>query len=246
MVKVHTLLRPGQGPHSFEPTPGAAKIIERSDILVMAGFGLDNWLEKLVKLGGNASGEIVDCSKVVKNQITGGSHNHGHGGVNPHYWLDPSIMADVVDLLGRRLASRIPDKADEIKNRAERVKADLLELDREIAAMLSESTTGFASIHNSWVYFARRYGLRQIGVIKKAPGREPSARYIAELAGKMKSSGARTVLGEPQFSARLGEMLANETGASVITVDPIGGVKGRDDYFKLMRWNAKRFYKALR
>lgn len=249
MVQVHILLRPGQGPHSFEPTPGAAKKIERSDILVMAGFGLDNWLVKLTKLGGIAGDDIVDCSKAVKNQITGGNHKHGHGaggGVNPHYWLDPSIMADVVDLLGRRLASRIPDRADEIKKRTKLVKADLLKLDREIAAMLSESKTGFVSIHNSWVYFARRYGLRQIGVIKKAPGREPSARHIAELVGKMKSSGAKTVLGEPQFSARLGEMLANETGATVVTVDPIGGVKGRDDYFKLMRWNAKRFAEALR
>lgn len=246
MVEVHTLLRPGQGPHSFEPTPGDAKMIERSDMVVMAGFGLDFWLEKLVKLGGKSGDLIVDCSKAVKNRVKGSGHNHGDGGVNPHYWLDPSIMADVADMLGRLIASRIPGRADEILKRTETVKADLLKLDKEIEAVLSESATGFVSSHNSWVYFARRYGLRQIGVIEEAPGREPSARHIAALAGKIKKSGARTILVEPQLSARLGETLAKETGALVVTVDPIGGVKGRSDYFELMRWNAKRFYEALK
>lgn len=248
-VAVHTLLPPGRGPHTFEPTPGDAKRIAASRIVFMSGFGLDDWLGGIIAAAGSGGADVVDLSRGVSRRITGGhdhGHDHDHGTVNPHYWLDPSIMADLADLIAGALAKRLPDRAGEIGGRAAEYKKSMMALDAAIADRLSSVRAGFVAFHGAWDYFAARYGLEMVGVIEESPGREPSARKIVQLAETIKRTGARAVVVEPQFSPRLGEALAREAGVAVVTADPVGGGPGRDSYEKLMMYNAGKFYEALR
>lgn len=247
-VTVHTLLPPGRGPHTFEPTPGDAKRIAASKIVFMSGFGLDDWLGGIIASAGAGRADVVDLSRGVSRRITGGGHghDHDHGTVNPHYWMDPSIMADVADLIAEALSKKLPDRAGEIGARAAEYKRSLMALDAAIADKLSSVRAGFVAFHGAWDYFAARYGLEMVGVIEESPGREPSARRIVQLAGEIKRTGAKAVVVEPQFSPRLGQTLAREAGVAVVTADPVGGGPGRDSYEKLMMYNAGKFYEALR
>lgn len=255
IVDVEILLKPGQSPHTYEPSPGDMKWIESSDVVVMAGFGLETWLDKLLKASPQKSRLEMDISKAVKNPISAEpldeaheSHAHAHGFINPHYWLDPDIMANAVMLMGEKLAERLPAESKAIMSRANSLAAELNALDSEISKRLSGPGLGrdFVAFHNAWPYFARRYGLRVAGVIETAPGREPSARHIVQLVKEIKRSKARAVMVEPQFSQRLGQTLAQEAGVKTAVVDPIGGSSGGKSYFDLMRNNAMRFEEALR
>ncbi len=245
LVEVHNLLAPGQGPHTFEPTPGNVKKIAEADIVALAGYRLEIWLARLLNAASKEGRVEVDCSKAVKVPIRGSG---GHGHENPHYWLDPVIMEDVVGLIANALAKARPSDADYFMRRATRLIGELVKLDKDIATLLGQKgmSKSYVAFHNAWGYFARRYQLQEIGVIESAPGREPSAKWIAELSAMIKTKGVKSVLVEPQFSPRLGETLARETGARVIVVDPVGGVKERKSYIDLMRWNASQFAKALR
>jgi ABC-type Zn uptake system ZnuABC Zn-binding protein ZnuA len=252
-VEVEILLKPGQSPHTYEPSPGDMKWIERADVVVMAGFGLEVWLDKLLKASPKKGRLEMDVSKAVKNPISGDPHDeahegHGHGSINPHYWLDPDIMADAALLMGEKLAERLPEESKAILSRANSVAAELKALDSEISRRLSGAWLGrdFVAFHNAWPYFARRYGLRVAGVIETAPGREPSAQHIVRLVNEIKRSKAKAVMVEPQFSQRLGQMLASEAGVKTAVVDPIGGSPGAQNYFDLMRNNSARFEEALR
>lgn len=246
-VTVHTLLPPGRGPHTFEPTPGDAKRIAASRIVFMSGFGLDAWLDGVIASAGADDADVIDLSRGVLRRITGGhDHGHDHGEVNPHYWLDPAIMADVADLIAGALSKRLPERAGEIGRRAAEYRKSMMALDAAIADKLSSARAGFVAFHGAWDYFAARYGLKMVGVIEESPGREPSARRIAQLAEKIKRTGAKAVVVEPQFSPKLGETLAREAGVAVVEADPVGGGPGRDSYEKLMMYNADRFYEALR
>lgn len=253
LVDVEILLKPGQSPHTYEPSPGDMKWIERSDVVVMAGFGLESWLDKLLKASPKKGRLEMDISKAVKNPISADPHDgahegRGHGSINPHYWLDPEIMADAAMLIGEKLAERLPAESKAIMSRANSVAGELMALDSEISKRLSGLGLGkdFVAFHNAWPYFARRYGLRIVGVIETAPGREPSAQHIVRLVNEIKRSKARAVMVEPQFSQRLGQTLASEAGVKTALVDPIGGSPGAQSYFDLMRNNATRFEEALR
>jgi zinc transport system substrate-binding protein len=252
LVDVEILLKPGQSPHTYEPSPGDMKWIESSDVVVMAGFGLETWLDKLLKASPKKDRLEMDISRVVKNPISSDPHDeahegHAHGSINPHYWLDPDIMADAVILMGDRLAAKLPAESRAILSRANSVAGELRALDSEISKRLCGPGLGkdFVAFHNAWPYFARRYGLRVAGVIETAPGREPSARHIVGLVNEIKRSKAKAVMVEPQFSPRLGETLAREAGVKTAVVDPIGGSKGAQSYFELMRNNTARFAEAL-
>lgn len=255
LVEVEVLLKPGQSPHTYEPSPGDMKWIERSDVVVMAGFELETWLDKLLKASPKKDRLEMDISKAVKNPISADpndepheGHGHAHGSINPHYWLDPDIMASAAIFMGDKLAAKLPAESKAILNRANSVAGELRALDSEISKRLSGAGLGkdFVAFHNAWPYFARRYGLRVAGVIETAPGREPSAQHIISLVKEIKRLKAKAVMVEPQFSQRLGQTLAKEAGVKTTVVDPIGGSSGNQSYFDLMRNNSARFEEALK
>lgn len=252
-VKVHILLKPGEGPHTFEPAPGDMKTIGAADLILIVGFDLEIWLEKLLKITSPDKKDLlIDLSTTVLHPIdiandAGEHHNHHHGHINPHYWLDPLAIREAVLLIERKLIEKLPAKAAEISKNTRVIEGELDKLNEQIKTLLKAPgvSRSFVAFHNSWSYFARRYGLKIAGVIQTAPGREPSAKHFKKLIQEIEKMGVKSVLVEPQFSLQLGETLADEAGVKVIMVDPIGGVAGREGYFELMRYNAKMFATAL-
>lgn len=255
-VEVHLLLKSGSGPHTFEPTPGDVRKISNADIVVKAGFDLEHWLEPLIASASEKKRMILSLSDAVKKPIRMSNHNqHYHsdvreksGAINPHYWLDPLIMVEVVKLISETLSDIRPEKQKYFKGRTEKVANSLKLLDKLLRQKLG--LPGLAkkvvAFHGSWDYFAARYGIAIAGVIEKAPGKEPSAKHFARLIKTIKRLEIKSVLAEPQMSPKLSRSLAEEAGAKVVIVDPIGGGEGRATYFELMLWNTYQFIKALR
>jgi ABC-type Zn uptake system ZnuABC Zn-binding protein ZnuA len=255
-VSVYTVLKPGQGPHTFEPTPGDVIKTSKAEIIFRVGFGLEEWLRDMLAQTNGGERIIVDLSSAVKMPIESSGENHAdhdehhdehHGTINPHYWLDPTNMIDVAALIRDTfIKADRSGKAVYDANYAEVIKK-ITVLDQDIATLLAEPRTGreVIAFHAAWEYFARRYNIVIVDVVELMPGRESSAKRFAALIGTMKTHKIKAVLVEPQISPRLGQSLAKETGATVITVDPMGGGKGSSSYFELMRFNAASFQRAL-
>jgi ABC-type Zn2+ transport system substrate-binding protein/surface adhesin len=121
----------------------------------------------------------------------------------------------------------------------------------EIASMygpLSAAPThAFVSTHSAWVYYARRYGLDEIGAIYASPGREPSSRHLAQLVDGARAAGVRAVFIEPQLGEAGARTVASELGVGVHLLDPQGGEDqpGRDSYASLLRLNTAAMVEAL-
>jgi len=253
---VTVMLRPGQSPHGYEPTPGMVKTIGNADFVVMAGLGLDDWAMKIVRAAGKEPADVIDLSAALDpGSLIGvaehsGHHeespDHEHGAANPHYWLDPVMMKAAAGYMAARMSGKaVGEEKAAMAGRMEALEQDLAALDAEIRKKLSGVTGGFVALHGAWDYFSRRYGLRQVGVIEESPGRAASARKIAQLSARIREQGALAVIAEPQFSPRLAQTLARESGVAVGMADPMGGAPGREGYFEMMRYNADSFAKAL-
>jgi zinc transport system substrate-binding protein len=237
-VELRTLLPPGAHPDSYEATPAVARSLAGASLLVRVGGAADAWLGPTT-----ARQELV---------LTDGMALHGERGPgtgNPHVWLDPVLVRDVMlPRMTTALTSVAPDAAAGIRERARLLADSLAALDEEIRSLLAAVQGGrFVAAHPAWVYFADRYGLEQVGAIHDSPGSDVGARDLAHLVEQIRARDVRAVIAEPQLGREGVEALAGELGVVVEVADAIGGpgMEGRDDYFSLMRFNARAFARAL-
>ncbi|WP_333653395.1 metal ABC transporter substrate-binding protein [Dissulfurispira sp.] len=260
-VIVKTLLPPAASPHTFEPTPKQIMELHDAKIFIKIGAGLEFWADRIVKAVSNKNLIIVDLSKDMPLIYTTHGHEHDRSPKNsskknssgqaadPHFWLDPLLAKKIVDKIANTLIKVDVQNKNLYAANAEDYKKELDKLNEEIIQKVGTfKTKGYVTFHPAWNYFSKRYGLRVIGVIEEAPGREPAPGDVARIIKDLKKSDIRVVFAEPQFNPKIAEAIAKETNAKVLFLDPIGASNApdRDSYLKLMRYNISQMERAMK
>ncbi|MEW6067534.1 MAG: metal ABC transporter substrate-binding protein [Nitrospirota bacterium] len=244
-VDVRVLLPPGANPHIYEPTPKAIKDISDARLFIKIGAGLEFWLEKIIKASGNNRLIIVNSSSGIP--LIKETHFHGSSVADPHIWLDPVIVIDIVKKIENALVEIDHPNSDLYKRRASLYKEKLLQLDKEISERTKKfKIKEYVTFHPAWNYFSKRYGLKVVGVIEESPGKEPSPKHIERIIKEIKRIGSRVIFVEPQFNPKIAEAIAKESGSQVLYLDPIGGQKGRETYLNIMRYNVSVMESVMR
>jgi zinc transport system substrate-binding protein len=247
-VDVITLLRPGDSPHTYEPTSRDMKAVARATLLVVNGAGLDFWVEKLKSAASDNMVEL-DTSAILEKEGLLFSGDEHEAGVNPHYWLDPVLAQMQVEAVAAALVAADPGNKDSYLGNAADYIAELKSLDAEIKnETQSFSSREFVTFHPAWTYFARRYGLVEAAVIEEAPGKEPTTKEQMRIIDLVKELNVKVIFAEPQFSTKAAKAIAKDSGAKVLLLDPIGGpgLAGRDSYIALMRYNVGQMGEAMK
>jgi manganese/iron transport system substrate-binding protein len=183
----------------------------------------------------------------------GGHHHHDEG--DPHFWLDPTNVVTYVANIRDGLISVDPAGAEVYRANAERYIAQLNELDRFIAsevAAIPEANRKLVTNHESFGYFADRYGFRIIGTIVPgvSTGVSPSAQQLARLIERVRDAGARVIFLETGANPQLAEQLARETGLTIVSDLYTHSLSEADGpaptYIDMMRYNVKRIVEALK
>lgn len=245
------LLKPGASPHTYSPRPSDVRQAENASALIFVGEGLDGWAAKL------SVGKKIELMNLLPAEyrlsLVEHHEHHEHendeaGGVtDPHFWLDPLAVKAILPALAARLSEIDPDGAETYRANAEKFAAELDALDGELKAVLRPvAGKPVVMFHPSMQYMLRRYGLEMAGVIEPFPGKEPSPDYIMKLKKIIADKDVKAVFTEPQLPPAPARVVAEETTARVYTLDPVGGVEGRESYADLLRFNANVLAEALR
>jgi zinc transport system substrate-binding protein len=246
-LRVETLLPPRASLHTWEATPGQIRSLRHAAGYVTVGGGLDGWLEGLGEdTPGLATLRLTDGMTLRRSEHAAQGEDTG----DPHVWLDPILVRDeILPRLTSFLAHLVPEaRAAGVRARGAAVADSLTALDAQIRGELANlPRRGFIATHEAWTYFADRYGLHDLGSLYEGPGHEPSAQGLARLVDAARATGLRAVLTEPQLAETAARALADEVGAEIVLVDPLGGpgLPDREGYFQLMRFNARAFARAL-
>lgn len=259
-VDVTVVLPAGASPHTFEPKPSMLKKFSSAKIFFMVGAGLEFWAEKFIRLSG------PNLTTVVLSENTPLIHTLAHldeyehrdgktdktdnGGraANPHIWLDPNVARSMVSSITVSLAAVDREHATTYQHRSEMYLDKLNRLDFHIRKTIESFTNKkYVSFHDSWAYFARRYGLEPVGVIAASPGRNPTPLQLGRIVEHIKTYRIQSVFAEPQLNSKVAEVIAKEAGVSVLILDPIGGANlpGRNSYIDLMNYNLNVLKKAM-
>ncbi len=159
---------------------------------------------------------------------------------DPHVWLDPKALIEVVPNLTAAMIAADPDSEDKFTANSAALLTELAELDQEYASGLSQcARKEVISTHNAFAQLAQRYGLVNVSLAGNDPHGEPTATQIAKITDLIKSTGATTIFSEPLAPGAITETIADETSVNIETLDPIEGLSPNSDadYFSLMRSN---------
>ena len=146
-----------------------------------------------------------------------GDHVHSFG--NTHYWLDPENARPITARILEALTRLVPaDRAYFESRRAAFLKRLDAGLKRWTDAMAPYRGTKVVVVHESWPYFARRFGLQIVAAVEPVPGVPPSPAYLATLTRHMKDAHVRVLIAEPYSSAALVARVASLGGARAVTL----------------------------
>jgi zinc transport system substrate-binding protein len=233
---VVVILPAGASPATFEPAPDVVRRLAGARLVIAVGAGADDW-----------AGGLAHALGAPLLTLTGGmTLEYGN---NPHVWLDPILVRDaILPQVTDALIRAIPGAEPAVRRRAAEYRESLTALDAEIRATLSTAKSrAFVATHPAWPYFAHRYGLRQVGVLYPSPGRELSPREFAALVDEARRAGVHAVFTEPQLGDTGVKALADELGAPIGVLDPLGGpaLADRNSYIALLRFDARALARTL-
>lgn len=242
-IPIQIIMPPGSNVHTFDLTPDAVQRVSQCKLFVFIGAGLEYWETSLL----DQIEETVFVLRVADSMqlLSGHGHEDHHHESNPHVWLDPMLLISVVPAITKSLIALDPSRGDIFNKNATQLIDSLSSLDawirNEVHTWKSRS---FVSHHASWDYFARRYELEQIAVLEQIPGRELSARELAQLVDFMKTQQTRQIFAEQQSPTKAVETLASEIDGKFVVLDPLGD--SRTSYFSFIRENVKRMSEIMR
>lgn len=174
--------------------------------------------------------------------------DHGHGGVDPHVWLDPVNAKALVHEIEEALAEADPANAATYGSNAEAVMSRLDDLVAEIDAELEPvKDRRYVVFHDAYQYFEKRFGVSAVGSITVSPEVLPGAERVSALQEKVRGLNATCVFSEPQFEPKLVATITENSNAGTGVLDPLGAAinDGPNLYFTLIRNMAKSLKDCL-
>jgi zinc transport system substrate-binding protein len=243
-VEVINMTKPQTGClHDYQLTPADMKTLEKADVFVVNGAGMEAFLDKAVKQQPRL--KIVEASKGIPLL------RDENGEENPHVWVSVSDailqvrnIADQLAAVDQANAFRYRDNADAYVTRLEALKEKMHQ------ALDGVKNRDMITFHEAFPYFAREFDLKIAAVIEQEPGSEPSPRELENTIKTVKDLKIKALFAEPQYPSAAAATIAAETGAKVYILDPAvsgeAGPDAGDDYIEIMEQNLITLQEALK
>lgn len=254
-LSVEALLPIGLDPHAFEPTPQDVARIADSQVLIINGAGFETWLEKVLQ---NAGGQrlIIEASAgLTPRQPQPGEPPIDEHETDPHFWLDPTLVIHYVETIRDGLSQADPAGQEVYTANATAYIDQLRALDswmRDQVNTIPPERRILVTNHESFGYFADRYGFRILGTLlpSVSTGASPSAMELASLADHIRQSGAPAIFLETGANPQLADQISRETGVKVVSGLFTHSITTPDgpapSYLAMMRYNVTAIVTALR
>jgi zinc/manganese transport system substrate-binding protein len=258
LVSVTTLAKPTEDPHFVDAKPSFISKLSRADALVEGGADLEvGWLPALLdqarnnRLQAGAPGRI-SCSQGISMleipEALDRSKGDIHASGNPHYLTDPNNARTVAQHITDAFVSLEPKSAEMFRANLKRFLADLETKLPEWEKLLTPfKGQRVVAYHDSWPYFAKRFGLKIDLFLEPKPGIPPTPVHLAEVILQMRTEHIRPILVEPYQSRKTAQTVAADTGAIVVDVSQFpGAIKGTEGgYLELVDHNVRAVAEAF-
>lgn len=207
-VNVRVMLKPGNSPETYDPTPRQIAMLSNARIYFFIGVPFEKkWREKF-RLQNEKMRIIDTCQKCPAIDD------------DPHTWTNPLNGKLIAEQIRDALLAEDQVHAGIYETNYQKLAAELDSLDAEIEHSLRNRHTDYFIVsHDAWSYYARRYGLKQLAL--ESRGREKGPRGISQLVDRARRENIKTLFIQEQHPGGAAYTLAAELGAGVAVIDPL-------------------------
>ncbi len=220
---VTSMVPSGSSPETYDPTPRQLTDLSGSRAYLRIGYiGFEQtWMARLRENAPRM--KVYDLSRGV-SLIRETEHAHGdhvhQGGVEPHIWNSPTNARIIAQNIYQTLCELDAANKDYYEANLRRLIQEIEQTDHAIRDLLAQPHDGtFLIYHPALSYYARDYQLRQICLEEN--GKEPSVAHLKELINRCQTEHVRTIFVQKEFDSRNAELIANETGAKIVSINPL-------------------------
>lgn len=216
--------------HDYQLTTGDMKRIEKCDILVINGAGMEDFVEKALEL--KDSGQIINASQGYELFDD-----------NAHIWVSPEGAIYECTQIAMKLALLDPDKAELYLSNCRKYVDEILMLQEEMHSRLDACRgKSIITFHEAFPYFAKEFDLVLLESIERDAGTDPGARELTQLIKMIRREQSQNsgicLFAEENYSSSAGAIISQETGLRVWELDPgVTGKMEKDSYLEAMRKN---------
>ncbi|MGI8436738.1 MAG: metal ABC transporter substrate-binding protein [Chthoniobacterales bacterium] len=245
-VDITMLAKPTEDPHFVDARPSFVVQLRDADVLIDGGAELEiGWLPPLLQNARNPKIEVgkpgrVQASQGVRLMEVPGTLTRAAGDVhamgNPHFTVDPIIAKTVAQHIAQSFATLDAPNAAAYAANYKKFEATInAKLQQWGAAMQPFKGQHVVAYHDSWPYFAHRFGVEIDIFLEPKPGIPPSPAHLAEVIEQMRAQHIKAIIVEPFHDRKIAEKVASSTGAKVVDFAQYpGALPNTDTYVKLI------------
>jgi zinc/manganese transport system substrate-binding protein len=245
-VSVTVMAKPTEDPHFVDARPSFVVQLRTADVLIEGGAELEiGWLPPLLQNARNPKIEAGKPGRVIASQgirlmNIPGNVTRAAGDVhalgNPHFMTDPIIAKAVAQHIAQAFSAVDPPNAGSYEANYKKFEATInAKLQEWGTALLPFKGQNVVAYHDSWPYFAHRFGINIDIFLEPKPGIPPSPSHLAEVIAQIKAQKIKAIIVEPFQDHKIAEKVASSTGAKVVDFAQFpGGIPNTDTYVKLI------------
>lgn len=278
-VELRVLIPPGSDAHTFEPSPADVTQLAGADLIFENGLGFETWIDDLYKSSGSRARRVVVSEGITlieatesdeheeehadeeetagaEGTTTGQDDEHAeHGEYDPHVWHDVANAVRMVEHIRDALVRADGANAGTYRSQAASYLSRLQSLDDFVvqqAGTLAAERRKLVTTHDTFSYFARRYGFEIVGTALGSVSTEvadPAAAEIVKLVEQIKAAKVPAIFAENVEGGGLTERIAREAGvalAPTLYTDALGNAGSEaSTYEAMVRYNVVTIVTAL-
>jgi zinc/manganese transport system substrate-binding protein len=258
-VNVAGLVKPGQDPHEYQPTPSDLTQAAGAKLILLSGKHLEHYLDKVQQATGAkaeslAVGDDLPTLKMKadpdESQAKAEADQNGMID-DPHWWNSVANVEKATIIVRDALIKLDPDDRADYEKNARGYLAKLEALDswaKRKVAELPRDKRKLVTSHDAFQYLAKDYGFKIYAIEGVSTETEPSNRHVAELIDDIKSQQVKAIFLESSLNPKVSREITRETGAKIggtLYADGLGAGDGVT-YEGMVRHNISTIVDSLK
>ena len=252
------LVPEGVNSHTFDLVPSDAIKINNADLIIIDGLNLETEVEKIAN-NAIAKNSKIHLLKLGDNTVDKAdwifdfSFPKEKGDPNPHLWLNVYYAIKFANLTRDKLIEIDPFNSKYYTENSKKYTKLLKQLDNGIKKSIMTippENRKLLTYHDSWAYFAPRYGMTVIGAIQPSDFGEPSPKDVADLIDQVRAEEVPAIFASEVFPTNIIDQIAKEGNITVVETlsdDDLPGKPGENNhsYVGMMIENMKNMILPL-
>lgn len=221
-IRVTGIVPGGVDSHTFEPVPSDIKTLQAADLIVMNGLDLELPTLILAEKVKKATASILQLgNRALKEEDWryDFSFPREHGHPNPHVWLNIALVMRYAEIVKDQLIAMDPANTASYQQNAAIYLAKLQKLDEAIfkcVESIPENNRKLVTYHDSFAYFAPRYGMTVIAAIQPSDFSEPGPQEVISIIKQIRETGVPAIFGSEVFPSKVMAQIARESKAKFV------------------------------